>query len=246
MRLAIISDIHEDYMRLKHILAKIDRKGYDSLICLGDISGFSLPHYKYENTRNAKACLDLIREKCQIIIPGNHDLHAAGKIPLLSDIFDFPDNWYKMDMKDRRNLAGETLWLHADDMEYGYGPDDLEFYRKLPEYEILETPDIKILLSHYASPNLSGFRKKFYTWASEFNKHFQEMQNNDCQLSFIGHAHPRGFFRVTDNHFKHFTYRKHKIKKFPAIIGCPPLTRHRHRSGFCIFDSEKMLVQAYR
>jgi predicted phosphodiesterase len=246
MRLAIISDIHEDLVRLKRIIGKIDKKGYDSLVCLGDISGFSLPYYKYEKTRNAKACLDLVREKCHIIIPGNHDLHAAGKIPELSDIFPFPENWYEMDAGERRELAGDELWLHADDLAYGYGPDDLEFFRGLPEYEILETPELNIFLSHYASPNLSGFRKKFYTTEREFSTHFQEMEKHACLLAFIGHAHPRGFFEVSENAFRHFTYRKHKMAKFPAIIGVPPVTRHKYRSGFCIFDSRKSLVKAYR
>ena len=71
--------------------------------------GFSLPYYKYGETRDAKACLELVREKCQIIIPGNHDLHAAGKIPEHSDVFDFPANWYELDDQGRRELAGEEL-----------------------------------------------------------------------------------------------------------------------------------------
>lgn len=245
MRLAIISDIHEDHVRLKRIISRIEKKGCDKMICLGDISGFSLPHYKYGKTRNAKACLDLIREKCQIIIPGNHDLHAAGKIPVLSEIFAFPGNWYEMDMEARRALAGDELWLHADDLDYGYGPDDLEFFRELPEYEVLQTPEINVFISHYASPNLSGFRKKFYTMEREFSTHFHEMTRHDCLLSFIGHAHPRGFFEVTERRFKHFGYRKYLLKKFPAIIGIPPASRHKGRSGFLIFDSQKSFVKAF-
>lgn len=246
MRLAIITDIHEDIVSLERILARIHKKGYDQLICLGDISGFSLPYYKYPETRNARACLTLLKEQCNIIIPGNHDLHAAKKIPEHSDVFSFPANWYDLDMAHRKELAGEELWLHADDLDYGYQADDLEYLRGLPEFVILETPKMNIFLSHYAAPNLSGFRKPFYTWAREFGHHFELMGQHDCQLSFIGHAHPKGIFEVGEIRFKYFAYRKHKLKNFPAIIGCPPASRHKLRQGFSIFDSDKMMIKAYR
>jgi hypothetical protein len=105
---------------------------------------------------------------------------------------------------------------------------------------------MNIFLSHYASPNLSGFRKKFYTRAREFTGHFDLMQKHNCQLSFIGHAHPKGFFVVSNQHFSHHARRKLKIAKFPAIVGCPPVTRHELRSGFCIFDSDYLVLKAYR
>ncbi|MFO7668800.1 MAG: metallophosphoesterase family protein [Bacteroidales bacterium] len=246
MRLAIITDIHEDIDNLKRIMRKIDKKGCDKLVCLGDISGYSLPFYKYGKTRSATECLSLVRERCQIIIPGNHDLHAARRIPGHSKVFDFPHNWYDLDLEHRRELAADELWLHEDDMDHGFSSEDLHFLYGLPEYEILETANVNILLSHYASPNLSGFRKKFYTWAREFSGHFNLMEKHNCQLSFIGHAHPRGFFEVTENRFRHMAYRKRKMTKFPAIIGCPPVTRHQYRSGFCIFDSDPLVIKAYR
>ncbi len=68
-----------------------------------------------------------------------------------------------MDPQTRKELAGEELWLHADDLDYGYGPEDIKFLSGLPEYAVVETPGINIFLSHYASPNLSGFKKKFYS-----------------------------------------------------------------------------------
>ena len=82
---------------------------------------------------------------------------------------------------------------------------------------------MNIFLSHYAAPNLSGFRKKFYTWGREFTDHFKLMQKYNCRLGFIGHAHPRVFVEVRENRLKHYGHRKHKMATFPAIIGCPPL-----------------------
>ena len=68
MKYAIITDIHEDIVNLKFAFQKIEKLGCDQVICLGDISGFCAPHYHYYDTRNATECLQLIREKCEIII----------------------------------------------------------------------------------------------------------------------------------------------------------------------------------
>jgi len=112
LRIAIISDIHEDIITLRKIISRIQKKGYDKLICLGDISGFSLPFYKYLETRNAHECLKLLRETCDIIIPGNHDYHAAQRIPEISAIFDFPSNWYELDFRKKSELVNGEIWLH--------------------------------------------------------------------------------------------------------------------------------------
>ncbi len=229
MRLAILSDIHEDYESLLKIVGKAEARGFDKLICLGDISGFSLPYYKYEKSRNASACLTLLREKCDIIIPGNHDLHAAMKNPELPD-----------KMKDR-----ET-WPHERDMDPGYSEADISFLATLPFYEILPTPAGNILFSHYVYPNLSGFVKGFYTEEKEFQEHFAFMLERDCNLCFTGHGHPRGFYKVHPRGFKLYRYRSIKITSFPTLIGIPAATRHENPSSFCIFDTNSLRLQVLR
>ena len=179
MRLAIITDIHEDHANLQKVLKSIDRTGCDKLICLGDISGYSEQFYSYKRSRNASACLELVRERCDIVIPGNHDLHAAGRIPEHSAIFDFPPGWYDMAPRQQSEQTNDELWLHADDLNPGYSDADIAFLTSLPEYAILNTPGINILLSHYAYPNLSGFKKGFYSWEREFGPHFEFMQRNN-------------------------------------------------------------------
>lgn len=145
MRLAIISDIHEDILSLKKIISKIEKSGYDQLICLGDISGFSVTFYKYRKTRNAHECLSLLREKNSIIIPGNHDFHAGQMIPKNSAVFDFPGNWYDLDYQQRSELGKNEIWLHEeDDLNPLYTTEDIEFLRSLPEYYILNSWEIMI------------------------------------------------------------------------------------------------------
>jgi len=229
VRLAILSDIHEDYENLLKIVGLAEARGFDKLICLGDISGFSLPYYNYGETRNASACLSLLREKCDIIIAGNHDLHAAGIDPELPDI-----------------LKGQDTWQHELDLNPGYSEEDISFLATLPAIEILQTPDLSILFSHYVYPNLSGFVKGLYYNEKEFQAHFSFMQEHNCSLSFTGHAHPGGFYRVDSKGFKHYRYRGIKITSFPALIGIPPVTRHEHRSSFCIFDTNSFRLQVLR
>jgi predicted phosphodiesterase len=225
VRLAILSDIHEDLNRLKKILKRIDRAGYDKLICLGDISGFSPSYYRYPKTRNASACLELIRKNCEIIVPGNHDLHAAGKIPIL------PSD------------AGYEYWLHEEDLDPGYSDEEIAFLASLPEYAILPTPALNILLSHYLEPNLSGIIKGFYWSGKEFGTHFQLMKEFSCKIGFTGHAHARGFHITNPEQFEHYGYRQLRLKDFPVVIGIPPVTRNNMRSGFCIFDTTSFLLQ---
>lgn len=228
MRLAILSDIHEDLSRLKRILRRIKWKGYDKLICLGDISGFSEHYYGYPRTRNAPACLELIRKTCEIIVPGNHDLHAAGKIPVLPAGADY------------------EYWPHEEDLDPGYSAEQISFLASLPEYAILPTPDHNILLSHYVRPNISGIKKGFYSSKEEYLSHLQLMQENNCTIGFAGHSHVGGFFKVTSTQLTHHGYRSHILKDFPVIIGLPPVTRNNFRNGFSIFDTDSLHLQVIK
>lgn len=228
VRLAILSDIHEDYKRLQRILKRITRIGYDNCICLGDISGYSEAYYNYPGERDASACLELVREKCDIIIPGNHDLHAAGKIPEPTD------------------GAAYEYWPHEEDLDPGYTSRDLEFLAGLPAYAVLPDTSYKIFLSHYIAPNLSGLIKGFYTRGTEFHAHFRLMKKLNCKLGFFGHAHARGFHVVYPEKFNIYGYRKLQLKDFPMAVGIPPVTRHRMRSGFCIFDTVTNLLQTFK
>ncbi|MDF1574787.1 MAG: metallophosphoesterase [Bacteroidales bacterium] len=228
MQLAILSDIHEDLSRLRRVLKKIDQKGCDLTVCLGDISGFSEPFYRYRKSRNASACLELVRRKCDIIIPGNHDLHAAGKIPEPST-----------SVKDER-------WDHHKDLDPGFSEEEIAFLSALPSFRILPGHGKGILLSHYASPNISGIVKGFYTRGSEFASHFRFMQEKGCALGFTGHAHARGFYTVGLQGVRHYSYRRLLLKDFPLIIGIPPVTRHKYRTGFCIFDTNSSLLQVFK
>ena len=209
MRLAILSDIHEDYESLLKIVAEAGARGYDKLICLGDISGFSPGYYRYEKSRNAPACLALLREKCDLIIAGNHDIHAAGRDPSLP-----------------AELTEQECWSHEEDLDPGYSEEELQFLKNLPFYEILPSPAGNIFFSHYLLPNINGFANGFYFKPGQYREHFDFMLQKNCRLGFSGHAHPAGISLAHPGGSRHYKKRNITISRFPALIGIPPATRN--------------------
>jgi Icc-related predicted phosphoesterase len=55
MKIAIISDIHEDIDSFQAVLRAIDKFACHEIVCLGDISGYSIPYYNYLNARTGKS-----------------------------------------------------------------------------------------------------------------------------------------------------------------------------------------------
>lgn len=77
MRYAIFTDIHANLEALEAVLTKIDElakeKPIDQIWFLGDLVGYG---------PNPNECITKVRERTDIIIAGNHDWAAVGKIDL--------------------------------------------------------------------------------------------------------------------------------------------------------------------
>lgn len=63
-RVAIISDIHGNITALEKVLEDIEKRKVDKIICLGDL---------VIKSSNSDLTVDLIREKCDVILKGNCD-----------------------------------------------------------------------------------------------------------------------------------------------------------------------------
>lgn len=247
MRLAIISDIHEDLQGLRRILRKIDQTGYDQLVCLGDVSGFSVPFYLHQKERNARECLGLLKERSCLLVPGNHDFHASGRIPEISPLFEYPSDWYNLDHQERKKLGKGEIWLHEeDDLDPLYSREDKEYLAALPEYRVLNDNNLSLLLSHYIYPNLSGIQKRFYTKSSEFTSHFEFMKQHNCAISFHGHTHHQGISVAGAGYIRHYRFVKLRLDEFPMSLGIPPVAGNHFLSGFCIFDAGSKELRAIR
>ncbi|MCP4759703.1 MAG: metallophosphoesterase family protein [Planctomycetes bacterium] len=67
MRTALISDIHGNLEALNVVFDDIDRRTVDRIISLGDILGYG---------PDPVACVDLVAERCEWSLMGNHDYGA--------------------------------------------------------------------------------------------------------------------------------------------------------------------------
>jgi len=61
---AVISDIHGNLEALEVALADIERRSIGTVFCLGDVIGYGA---------SPKQCLDLVIERCEFSLCGNHD-----------------------------------------------------------------------------------------------------------------------------------------------------------------------------
>jgi predicted phosphodiesterase len=71
MRVAVISDVHANRHALDAVLAAIDGEGVDAIWCLGDVVGYG---------PQPNECCELVRERADLCLIGNHDLVALGEL----------------------------------------------------------------------------------------------------------------------------------------------------------------------
>jgi predicted phosphodiesterase len=69
MRFAFISDIHANLEALEAVLADIDKKETDEILCLGDVVGYGA---------NPNECAEIIAKRCKSVLLGNHDAVATN------------------------------------------------------------------------------------------------------------------------------------------------------------------------
>jgi predicted phosphodiesterase len=73
MRVAVISDVHGNLAALEAVLADIDRAQPDAIWCLGDTVGYG---------PRPNECCALVRERCAVVLGGNHDFVVAGTLEI--------------------------------------------------------------------------------------------------------------------------------------------------------------------
>ncbi len=66
---AVISDVHANLEALEAVLKELEREKVDKIFFLGDAVGYG---------PNPNECIELLKQKADIMIAGNHDWAAAG------------------------------------------------------------------------------------------------------------------------------------------------------------------------
>jgi diadenosine tetraphosphatase ApaH/serine/threonine PP2A family protein phosphatase len=148
VRLGIVSDVHSNLPALSAVLA--DMGQVDELWCLGDMVGYG----PYPNE-----CIDLLRERRCLAVPGNHDWGCAGKISLED---------FNVDAKWACAWSAETV-----------RPDNLEFLTELP----LTRSEGDFTLAH-GTPHEPIWEYMAYPTTAQLSFHY--FTSRYC---LVGHTH---------------------------------------------------------
>jgi diadenosine tetraphosphatase ApaH/serine/threonine PP2A family protein phosphatase len=164
MRYAIFTDVHANLEALEAVLAKIDelaqQEPVDQIWFLGDLVGYG---------PNPNECIVKLRERTDVIIAGNHDWAAVGKI----DLDDF----------------SEAARISAEWTAEQLTEEHREFLANLPER--LEIGDCTLV---HGSPY--GPLWEYLTSEVLAERSFQYFNSRFC---LVGHTHVPIIFQQPDN-----------------------------------------------
>ncbi|MBE0674102.1 MAG: metallophosphoesterase [Bacteroidales bacterium] len=254
MRIAILTDIHEDAVSLKKALRMIELEKCDQVVCLGDILGYPFMRARYEESRNAAECISLIRSNCSLVLTGNHDIFHLRKFPKHVNGFRFPQNWYELTPEEKTEAARGRVWNYSDDYEVKLSEKDEHYMASLPEYGIRETGEGRVLFSHYLYPNLTGYVSVNNGNEKALNGHFEFMRENDCETGICGHMHIEGLGVSYEpagsilprlfKGFMYYSYGQKRLKSRRCCVTVPALADNSQVNGFAIFDSGDFSINA--
>lgn len=75
MPVAVITDIHANLPALEAVLAGAEKRRVGEIWCLGDVVGYGA---------DPDACTELVSERCDVCLVGNHDLAVLGELDIAS------------------------------------------------------------------------------------------------------------------------------------------------------------------
>ncbi len=163
MRYAVFTDIHANLEALEAVLAKIDElskeKPIDQIWFLGDLVGYG---------PNPNECITKLRERTDVIIAGNHDWAAVGKI----------------DLEDFSSAARISAEWTAEQLT----EEHRTFLAELPER--LEIDECTLV---HGSPY--GPLWEYLTSEVLAERSFQHFSSRFC---FVGHTHVPVIFQQPD------------------------------------------------
>jgi predicted phosphodiesterase len=245
MKIAIISDIHDDYISLLPAARLIEQKKCDEIVCLGDIVGYSIPFYDYLDTRDASNCVQWVKANCKYVVAGNHDLFAARKAPV-SKVRDFkyPENWYSFSYSERKEISENALWLYEDnELSALLNDEDIHYLYHLPESVIVEIEGKNCFFSHFIYPDLSGSAKEFLYAYRDIVDHLTHLKENNCNLSFSGHMHFEGINKLSDKKIVKIGFGKKTTLNSFDWSSVPSISNSKNANGFIIWDTRLNLIE---
>ena len=171
---AIISDVHSNLEALTTVLADIEKRGIKTIYCLGDVVGYAA---------NPKECLDLVIEKTEVSVFGNHDY------AVLYEPTNFNLGAERASYWTRKVLESEE---DAEQCQRRWNYLGSQQMRRTVELKLGDV-EAHIALVH-ASPrrpiNEYLFPDDVYTTLGKINALFERTKH----ICFVGHTHLPGVF----------------------------------------------------
>jgi predicted phosphodiesterase len=171
---AIISDIHSNLEALTTVLADIEKRGIKTIYCLGDVVGYAA---------NPKECLDLVIEKTEVSVFGNHDYAVLYE----------PTN-FNLGAEQASYWTRKVLELEKD------AEQCQRRWNYLGSQQMRRTVELKLgdveahIAMVHASPrrpiNEYLFPDDVYTTLGKINALFERTKH----ICFVGHTHLPGVF----------------------------------------------------
>jgi diadenosine tetraphosphatase ApaH/serine/threonine PP2A family protein phosphatase len=213
MRTAILTDIHANLEALTACIAAAEAQKVDRFVCLGDTVGYGA---------DPNAACDIVREKCQFAVLGNHDAAASGR----------------MDYSYYYAAAREVLdWtaLHLS-------PENMAWLRGLP-YSVTEAD---VMFGHGSPRDPAAFE---YVFALEQAEDLLVRAEKLSPLTFIGHSHLQRAFLLgeTVRDVWHERVTIEKQRTYLCSIGsCGQPRDYDPRACFGVWDDQERVVEFHR
>jgi predicted phosphodiesterase len=171
---AILSDIHSNLEALTAVLADIEKRGIQTIYCLGDVIGYG---------PNPKECLDLIIEKTKWCVLGNHDYATLYEPTNFNYGAEQASFWTRFSLEaEQENDKSGRRWT---------------FLGELPMRKTLKAKletNTAIMDFVHASPrrpiNEYIFPDDVYTNPAKVRLLFEKVHH----ICFVGHTHMPGVF----------------------------------------------------
>ncbi len=212
MRYAVLSDVHANLEALQAVLADAASRA-DALVCLGDLVGYGA---------DPVACIELVAERAQAIVCGNHEHAVAGLIDLewFNAYARAAAEWTRARLDDdhRTYLASLPLTAQIGDATLVHASPD-----RPDEWEYLLTPQ-------------DGF-DAFGAFAT--------------RLCFVGHSHLAGVWSLGSSGPEHragaVDLELERGRRYLVNVGSVGQPRDRDpRAAYAIWDVDRGTIVVRR
>lgn len=207
MPTAVISDVHANGEALRTVLADIEARGIQRIICLGDTVGYG---------PDPLECVDLVRAKCAWSLMGNHDFGVLYEPTNFNPGAESAAFWTR-DQFDREQDDA----LRAERYDF-LGKLKVRMVEQVPQGA--EAPTVETILAVHGSPRRPINEYIFPDDASTSPDKIESILGRVKHICIVGHTHVPGIFTSEPDFYPpselgEMTYRFSKGEKAVVNVG---------------------------